>query len=315
MRCSKAAPRVADAFALIPTGLKALVQQARQADPADKPAIGLLRSGADIVVVAVTAILPPPGSAEPPPPAERSVLIFGKRLAGEFLDRIGSDYLLSDISVLGPDETATGATLPLIAPDGERLGQLAWMPDRPGRELLRFLLPPLAVALVGLAAFAWLVLHNARRSASAMERSARTIEAYARTLESSEARFRDVAEASSDWIWETDRRASLHLSLGALLRGDRHRRSGSAGQDARPVLLGRPGAATATEGGHPALPHLRPPVLVPRRVGRVPDLSPRRAAHRGPEPRPFKATAVRLPISRPRWRPIRARNTWRSTTR
>ena len=198
-------PQEADAFALIRVGLKALVQQARQASPADKPAIGLLRSGADIVVVAVTAILPPPGSADPPPPGERSVLIFGKRLAGEFLDRIGSDYLLSGISVLGPDTVATGATLPLIAPDGERLGQLAWMPDRPGRELLRFLLPPLAVALVGLAAFAWLVLHNARRSAIAMERSARTIEAYARTLESSEARFRDVAEASSDWIWETDR--------------------------------------------------------------------------------------------------------------
>ena len=79
------------------------------------------------------------------------------------------------------------------------------MPDRPGRQLLRVLLPPLAVALIGLVAFAGLVLRNARRSAQAIELSARTIEAYARTLESSEARFRDVAEASSDWIWETDR--------------------------------------------------------------------------------------------------------------
>ena len=49
------------------------------------------------------------------------------------------------------------------------------------------------------------MLRNARRSAQAIELSAGTIEAYARKLESSEARFRDVAEASSDWIWETDR--------------------------------------------------------------------------------------------------------------
>ena len=52
--------------------------------------------------------------------------------------------------------------------------------------------------------FASIVLRHARRSAEAIETSAQTIEAYAHTLEASEARFRDVAEASSDWIWETD---------------------------------------------------------------------------------------------------------------
>ena len=65
-------------------------------------------------------------------------------------------------------------------------------------------MPPIVLALVGLAAFAWLVLRNARRSALSIETSAQTIQAYAQTLENSEARFRDVAEASSDWIWETD---------------------------------------------------------------------------------------------------------------
>ena len=49
----------------------------------------------------------------------------------------------------------------------------------------------------------------ARRSARAIEESARTVEAYAQNLESSEARFRDVAEASSDWLWEIDARMRL----------------------------------------------------------------------------------------------------------
>ena len=35
--------------------------------------------------------------------------------------------------------------------------------------------------------------------------SAKTVEAFAQTLQESEIRFRDVAEASSDWIWECDK--------------------------------------------------------------------------------------------------------------
>ena len=197
-------PQAADAFALLPVGLDRLVHRARQASESDQPATGLLRSGTEIMLVAATAILPPPGTAEPPPLGNRSVLIFAKRLGHEFLERMATDYLLTELRIVGPQERAADATLSLATPDGEVLGQLAWKPDRPGRQLLNILLPPLAVALVGLAAFAALVLRNARRSARAIDLSARTIEAYARNLESSEARFRDVAEASSDWIWETD---------------------------------------------------------------------------------------------------------------
>jgi diguanylate cyclase (GGDEF)-like protein/PAS domain S-box-containing protein len=201
-------PQPADAFALIPHGLDGLVGQARRADQDDRPAVGLLRSGADVVLIAAAALLPP-DPAEAPPPEARSVLVFAKRLGGEFLGRMGTEYLLTGLRLAGSEEPAAGASLPLATPGGAALGRLAWEPDRPGRELLRVLLPPLGVALLGLAAFAWLVLHNARRSARAIEASARTIEAYAQTLESSEARFRDVAEASSDWIWETDQELRL----------------------------------------------------------------------------------------------------------
>src|SRR6185295_10502421 len=101
-------------------------------------------------------------------------------------------YLLTDLSL---ETTASkSATLPLASSDGKSLGFLTWQPDLPGDDLLRTILPPLFVAFLGLAAFASLVLRNARRSAKAIETSAGTIEAYAQTLEKSEARFRDVAE-------------------------------------------------------------------------------------------------------------------------
>ena len=203
-------PQALDAFALVPDGLDRLVEQARGADESDMPEAHALRSAdGGVVLVAAAALLPPLGSAEPPPPNARSVLVFAKRLGREFIGKIGKEYLLARLQLASPQEPALGAQLPLVAPDGVTLGRLAWEPDRPGRELLQVLLPPLGLALIGLAAFAGLVLHNARRSARAIEESARTVEAYAQNLESSEARFRDVAEASSDWLWETDARMRL----------------------------------------------------------------------------------------------------------
>ena len=236
----------ADAFALVPNGLDGLVRQAREAPVGGEPVVGLLRSGADVLIVAAAAIVPPAGAEEPPPVEGRSVLLFVDKVDAAFLSRMSQQYLLADLRLLGPDDRQEAApppsslaelrrlaslagdylpaglvpaslrsepavaSLTLATPSGAGLGRLVWRPDEPGQELLRILLPPLVLALIGLAAFAALVLRNAKRAAQAIEASARTVEAYAETLERSEARFRDVAEASSDWIWETD--AELRLT-------------------------------------------------------------------------------------------------------
>jgi diguanylate cyclase (GGDEF)-like protein/PAS domain S-box-containing protein len=194
-------PQVSDAYAFLPNGLKELVV-AGLAEEA--PAVGLLRSGDKILLVAATAILPSSVAGETVSVDERSTLIFAKALNDEFLARIGNEYLLKQLHIVPQGSTVEGASIPLLSPDGSSLGRLAWSPETPGYELLRLLLPPLALALVVLAAFAWLVVNNARKSAAALEQSAHTVEAYAQTLQESEARFRDVAEASSDWIWECD---------------------------------------------------------------------------------------------------------------
>ena len=227
-------PQMADAFHYLPNGLRELIQSGLQQDP---PAVGLLRSGEDIFLVAATTILPPSIKARELPVSERSTLIFSKRLGKDFLERIGNEYLLKNLEIVPAGGETDGAFIPLLGPDGNSLGQLRWSPEKPGYELLRLLLPPIAVALLVLAAFAWLVVNNARKSALALEELARTVEAFAQTLQESEARFRDVAEASSDWILGMRPRDAPDLSLEPVFRGDRDRGGQRAGKDAPTVLL------------------------------------------------------------------------------
>lgn len=194
-------PQPADAFALIPHGLRALI---RKSLDQPTPAVGILRSGGDITIVAATPILPPSIERRDIEAGGLSTLIFTKKLDAVFLSRMSEEYLLKGLRISAAAAPQTDAAIPLFGPDGENLGQLIWTPQTPGYELLRLLLPPFGIAIVVLAAFAWLVVNNARKSAVALEDSARTVESYAQILQESEARFRDVAEATSDWIWECD---------------------------------------------------------------------------------------------------------------
>ncbi|WFS04556.1 bifunctional diguanylate cyclase/phosphodiesterase [Rhizobium tumorigenes] len=189
-----------DAFTVMPTGLRDLLHVASiQAEPVT----GMIKTGDDVFIVAATGILPPTIDRSKVAPKDLSMIVFAKKLDHKFLQHVGDDYLLNNL-----DFTATPvgaeASIPLVSQDHLYLGSIKWAPAKPGYLLLRFILPPLAIALIILAAFAIFVVGNARRSTKALEQSAKTVEAYAQTLRESEARFRDVAEASSDWIWESD---------------------------------------------------------------------------------------------------------------
>ena len=83
------------------------------------------------------------------------------------------------------------ASLPLLTPNGSLLARLVWQPHQPGSEFLRAVTPALTIAIIVIAAFTYVVLRHAREATGA--------------IEASEARFRDVADASSDWIWRSMR--------------------------------------------------------------------------------------------------------------
>lgn len=199
-------PQPADAFSIIPDGLQDIIDKGKSSRD---PSVGVLRSMDGLILVASMGIIPPSFDAANLPPEARSSLVFAKRLDRTFLDRMGEEYLLKGLKIALGNQPTKGASIPLGGPHGETLGHLTWLPEKPGYELLRLLLPPLVISVIVLTVFAWVVVHNARKTTLALHDSARTVEAYAHTLEESESRFRDVAEASSDWIWECDRQNRL----------------------------------------------------------------------------------------------------------
>ncbi len=184
----------ADAFVTLGTALERLIAAARAApvapDRAPEPATGLLTAGADVVVAAVSPLLPQAGSDLKLPPGRRSVLVFVKRLGPDFLERLESDFSLQQVRIDAPSAQVVGAWIPLASPAGRELARLTWIPHQPGRKLLVWLTPALLAALAVFLGFAGLALRNVRRAAAA--------------IRDGETRFRDIAEASSDWLWETD---------------------------------------------------------------------------------------------------------------
>ncbi|HET6522708.1 MAG TPA: diguanylate cyclase, partial [Geminicoccaceae bacterium] len=190
-----------------------LAERARAAPPAHpEPAVGLVGAGeGGVAVVAVAAITPEQGGALGPRSEAGSLLVFVEALDRAHLDAVAADTLLRGLRHVGPGAptaavaAAGGATLPLVGADGADLGALAWEPERPGRDLLRVLLAPLAAAVVAVAAATVFVLRRAHRRSTAI------LEAGARALAAGEARFRDFAEVSSDWFWEMDE--NLRFSL------------------------------------------------------------------------------------------------------
>ena len=182
--------RIADAFQLAP-GLEQLVARARAIPRDQQGAVSAyLALDGGIAMFGVSPITPEPTDPIEAPPGPRPVLVYAQRVDREDLLAPIADTLgLRDLRVVQPQLTDKAA-LPLRMPDGTNLGGLAWRPPPRGEELIRDILPSLLLAFVLIAGFTWLVLVHARKAAEA--------------IEAGEARFRDVAEASADWIWETD---------------------------------------------------------------------------------------------------------------
>ncbi|HSA81997.1 MAG TPA: EAL domain-containing protein [Geminicoccaceae bacterium] len=191
----------ADALVELSRGLAHLVEQARatpvRPDEAPRPAAGLLAAGDEIAVFAVSPLTPQPGSELLLPPGRRPVLVYAKRLGAEFLAGIETDFDLRQVRIERPNAAAPEASVPLLSPTGERLALLGWQPRQPGKELRGRVIAVLICALIVFLSFAALALRNVRRAAAAIREG--------------ETRFRDIAEATSDWIWETDERLRVEF--------------------------------------------------------------------------------------------------------
>ena len=129
------------------------------------------------------------------PQGPRPVLVYAELLDGDgVLNSIAETLRLHNLHVL-PPQAASAATLPLTRARRHQAGRsgVATTTARAGADP-----GPRAVASAR-------VRPHCRIHVVRSEPCPKT----ARTIEAGEARFRDVAEASADWIWETDAKGRL----------------------------------------------------------------------------------------------------------
>ncbi|QHG65823.1 bifunctional diguanylate cyclase/phosphodiesterase [Pseudomonas putida] len=182
-----------------------VLQQARKAGEQEQAASGYLLFRGQPALFTAAVIRPP--SMPHHLPAPTAVLLFVRELDPTMLDALGKTVGLSDFAVsIAASFAADRGYLPL-----EGSGYtLTWHIEQPGTELIRQVVLPLALALLVIALFMAVFARHAMRSSAGIDRSHRQLAASRNALETSEARFKAVAEAASDWIWETD--AQQHLT-------------------------------------------------------------------------------------------------------
>ncbi|QXH96843.1 EAL domain-containing protein [Pseudomonas ogarae] len=130
-----------------------------------------------------------------------SVLLFVDQLTPVKLRKLGKSYGLTDLNLKKDTELEPGQpAVPLDSTGYSLVSRL----ERPGQQLLWSLVPPLGGALLILALLTAYFFRYALRTARHVDASYDSLEQSAHALEASEERFRAVAEAASDWIWEID---------------------------------------------------------------------------------------------------------------
>lgn len=162
--------------------------------------------GAPAIIAAApitTGKVPNLGTLAGPP----SVMVFVDRYTPAKLLALGNSIGISNMR-LATDEDISSASLLLSLEHREPM-RISWDSSQPGRHLLLITVPMLALTMLMLAFISRRVIRHAMDNARLSDWRFEQLRQSQRELGDSEARFRDVAEATSDWIWETDARGVL----------------------------------------------------------------------------------------------------------
>lgn len=184
-----------------------LGNQAREAAKNETPVTAFLDVGGVPVLVAAAALTPGTDPTIEVDEGPASVMVFVIFLDHSRLEAVGADYGIEGLRILSASESPPNATLPL-GKNGSA-GILHWTPETPGQRLLGFMLPLLGAAALLVLIMTLVILRRTTLAARALDHSYTSLQLSETTLAASEERFRDVAEASSDWIWEIDPNGSF----------------------------------------------------------------------------------------------------------
>jgi diguanylate cyclase (GGDEF)-like protein/PAS domain S-box-containing protein len=183
--------------------IAALVELARKGVENEKPVATYLNVEGTPVLVAAAPLTPgtdPRIETDDRPP---SVLIFVAKMDAARLSSLGSDFGINNLRVAQGENTLLSPSYLPLGKAGAA-GSLQWTPERPGDQLLIVVLPLIGIAGLIIGLVTWILRRRAKDSARVIDASYTSLQLSQTALAASEARFRDVAEASSDWIWEID---------------------------------------------------------------------------------------------------------------
>ena len=96
---------------------------------------------------------------------EPHLLLSIVRVDQAFISDVGSSLLMSDLSVSnGPTSLRGALSEAFVADNGEPVGYLTWSPRRPGRTLLLFILPLVALGVVGAGVLTWIMIVRLKKA-------------------------------------------------------------------------------------------------------------------------------------------------------
>ncbi len=162
-----------------------------------EPVTGILSTNTSIVLAGLSAVSLEQTSNINMAEGNRVIVVLAKRLTPGVVLGITDSLHLQDVKLTAkkPAEAIPLGFLPLRSPNNDVAAYLTWVPFQPGQQFLEAVTPALATAVIAILGFTWLLIWRVRAST--------------RAIKNSESRFRDVADASSDWIWEIDDESKL----------------------------------------------------------------------------------------------------------
>ena len=184
----------------------ALLDKARATIEDEKAVSTIINRGGVPAIVSASALTPGTDPTVKADDGPVSVMVFVELLDSAKLEAIGTGYGIEGLRMLAHDEVHS-ATVPI----GENgfAGSLHWNTKKPGQQLLGFMLPLIGVAALLVWLMTWVLLRRTTLAAQALDCSYASLQTSQAALTTSEERFRDVAEATSDWIWEIDANSRL----------------------------------------------------------------------------------------------------------
>ena len=176
-------------------------QAARAAEEQTRPVSSFVNVNGTWALAAAAAITPGSDPTVEREAGQSSVLFFVQLLTPDRLNALGNSFGIQNLR-LSTSPVPSGSGLKLG--DDITAGTLVWDEPTPGHEMLAFILPLLGV--IGLIVYLMMWISSRRTTATALnlDLSHAELTRSQAALRVSEERFRDIAQASSDWIWEAD---------------------------------------------------------------------------------------------------------------